>query len=483
MVGYTRDEYEQGMLRWTNITPPEYAEADRQSVQRLMTEGVQPPFEKEYFHKNGSRVPILVSAASFNTPGGDEGIAFILDQTEEKRIRQELSAAREKAEAANIAKTEFLANMSHEIRTPMNAVVGLANILANSRPLTQQQQEYVDTLQISAKSLLTLINDMLDLAKIEAASLELAEEPFSVTQIVVEVQKMMEVRAKEKGIGFAVRMDCACIEKRIFSGDPMRLRQIILNLCSNAVKFTDRGGIEICVACEPDHASDIETVILKVKDTGIGIPPDKLETVFEKFTQADSSINRKYGGTGLGLNITKTLVEAMKGSISVESTPGAGSVFTVTLPLKIMHSGVTDADGDSTREKETGGQEVILLVEDYPANILVATTFLKQFGYRCEIAKNGVEALEMALRQRFSLILMDIQMTEMNGLEATRQIRQLEKQKGLPRTPIIGMSAHALLGDKAIGMDAGMDDYIAKPFDPDELRDKIAYHTQREVAA
>ena len=241
---------------------------------------------------------------------------------------QDLIEAKEKAEAANISKSDFLANMSHEIRTPMNAVVGLSNILAKSSPLTPKQTDFIKTLQLSANSLLGLINDLLDIAKIEAHSVELEHVPFSVVKIVQETVSMMNVRALEKGLTFNVQQDYACIEKRVVLGDPTRLRQILLNLCSNAIKFTENGGISIQISCAPVPNEPKELVKIAVTDSGIGIPSDKIGDIFQKFTQADSSMNRKYGGTGLGLAITKTLTEIMGGTIELESEMGVGSTFT-----------------------------------------------------------------------------------------------------------------------------------------------------------
>jgi signal transduction histidine kinase len=247
----------------------------------------------------------------------------------------ELEEAQQKSEEANQAKSEFLANMSHEIRTPMNAIIGLSHILLRHENLTEKQKHYMETLKISADSLLVLINDLLDISKIEASTIELENLPFSVMKLVDEVNAVMEIQAAQKGLKFIEKKECADIEKRFFYGDPARLRQIILNLCSNAIKFTEKGSVEICVSCERTENPEIDLVHIAIKDTGIGIPENKIETIFEKFVQADTSINRKYGGTGLGLTITKSLIHIMGGKITVESMVGQGSVFTILLPLKV----------------------------------------------------------------------------------------------------------------------------------------------------
>lgn len=244
---------------------------------------------------------------------------------ERKELEIELRESKDRAEAANVAKSEFLANMSHEIRTPMNAVIGLANILARSTPLSEKQKSFIDTLQISAEGLLDLINDLLDISKIEAYSVELDHTPFDLKQLVQDIVAMMSVKAQEKNIGFDIGTLPAGDFK--FVGDPVRLRQVILNLCSNAVKFTEKGSVLLNLVAQGGE------VIIEVKDTGIGISQDKIDVIFDKFVQADSSINRKYGGTGLGLSITKALTEAMQGRIEVKSEIGKGSSFIVRLPL------------------------------------------------------------------------------------------------------------------------------------------------------
>ena len=383
---------------------------------------------------------------------------------------------RESAQQANIAKSDFLANMSHEIRTPMNAVIGLSNIISKSSPLTTRQRECIETLQMSADSLLALINDLLDISKIEARSVELEETPFSIVALVNEIISMMNVKAIEKNLLFRAEHSCACIEKRTMVGDPTRIRQVLVNLCSNALKFTESGSIVLKVSCsEPDHP-DVELVHISVSDTGIGIPPEKLSNVFEKFIQADSSINRRYGGTGLGLAITKTLTELMGGTITVESMVGEGSTFTVSIPFKtqaLPQEKMSDSLETLNLSSERPLENRVLLAEDYPANVLVAKTFVEQFGYYCDVASNGSEAVSLFKTGHYQTILMDVQMPAMNGLDATREIRAYEKAHDLPRTKIIGMTAHALSGDEKICLEAGMDDYISKPFNPKELEKKL----------
>jgi PAS domain S-box-containing protein len=397
------------------------------------------------------------------------------DVEDQKKAEELLVEACARAEEANIAKSEFLANMSHEIRTPMNAVIGLANILSASQPLTPMQKEYLRTLQLSADSLLALINDLLDIARIESRTIALEETPLVIDQVVQEVISMVTVRADEKGLKFHV--DTGCAKGRTFIGDPARLRQILLNLCSNAVKFTEHGGIDVSIDCEP-HENDpaFETICIKVTDTGIGIAPDKLDLIFHKFVQADTSISRKYGGTGLGLAITKTMVEIMGGKVHVESTLGVGSTFKVCVPLRKApdQMAAKSKTAEAPRQAAASSSACVLLVEDYAPNVLVASTFVEHFGYDCDVATNGQEALEkIRNRHDYAAVLMDVQMHGINGLEATKLIREHERSKGLPRLPVIGMTAHALAGDREQCLASGMDDYIPKPFNPDDLEAKL----------
>ena len=390
------------------------------------------------------------------------------------RNMQRLIDARRRAEEASLAKTEFLANMSHEIRTPMNAIIGLSNLLHMSPPLTSRQKEFVSTLSTSANSLLALINDLLDIAKIEANSVELDKKPFSLSQLVQEVHSMMAVRLKEKGLAFT--SSGKCVEGRQFLGDSTRIRQVVLNLCSNAIKFTEKGGVHVAIDCHPTDDPQVESVCIAVTDTGIGIDPDKIDHVFDKFVQADSSISRKYGGTGLGLAITKTLTDVMGGTLTVKSQPGIGSTFTVCLPLPVAnaHSPIdSDGSGGGTTEEKAPARRTVLVVEDYAPNVLVAESYLDTLGFASDVAETGMEAMEKRKAGDYVAILMDVQMPGMNGFEVTHLIREYERNTGAPRVPVIGVTAHALAGDRERCIAAGMDDYISKPFVPAELNAKL----------
>jgi signal transduction histidine kinase/CheY-like chemotaxis protein len=400
-------------------------------------------------------------------------LASVLEVFEENA--RQLVEERDKARAANIAKSEFLANMSHEIRTPMNVVLGLANILGRTQPLTERQMEFIRTLQLSAESLLSLINDLLDFAKIETRSFVIETIPFSLTTLIEDVVTIMSVKAKEKGLVF--RTDIAAVTGREFLGDPTRLRQILINLCGNAVKFTETGEIVLSVASAPGEAAGFESIAITVADTGIGIPPEKLGLIFDKFTQADSSINRKYGGTGLGLAIAQAFAEMMGGSIAVQSIYGSGAAFTFTLPLAVhtTNLGAPNALIGKGAAPPARPQGVcVLLVEDHRPNVLVAETYLEQFGFGCDVAESGAEAIEKVRANPYHAVLMDVQMHGLDGYQTTAAIRAWERQNGRMPVRIIGMTAHALLGDREKCLEAGMDDYLSKPFDPEDLRQKLS---------
>ncbi len=424
-----------------------------------------------------------------------EGIAALAAVgIDNARLYDEVKSGQKRAEDASRAKTDFLATMSHEIRTPMNAIIGLSSILAMSKPLTAKQSEFVKTLQSSADTLLQLINDLLDISKIEESTVELEEVPVSLPKLIDEVKGMLDLKAKEKGL--VLSTDSAAVAHLTFLSDPVRLKQILNNLCSNAVKFTEQGVISLKVSLRASPNPDIANVTITVEDSGIGIASNKIGSIFDKFVQADTSISRKYGGTGLGLSITKRLVELLGGEISVESAEGIGTTFTTTLPLKVQNSIATPAPTSTAkkvRELAEPAQEqlplqddktapanddkppvTVLLVEDHEPNIMVATTFLDSLDYGYEIARNGIEAIEKIKARDFDAILMDVQMPGMNGYEATRTIRAFEKgEASRTRVPIIGVTAHALAGDRERCLSAGMDDYMPKPFDLGALQKKL----------
>lgn len=391
-------------------------------------------------------------------------------QRENEEHQQELVSARDKAEMASQAKTDFLTMMSHEIRTPMNVVVGLANLLGKT-PLDDKQTEMVATLKASADLLLALINDLLDLNRIESGRVELESQPFSFDAIVAELGAMFVADFKRKNLNFNIQNG---IMGREFRGDRTRLQQVLMNLTGNAVKFTDRGGITLTISAQT-LGSGQASVSVAVTDTGIGIAEDKLPHIFDKFVQADQTITRRFGGSGLGLAICKALIETMGGTLTVTSKAGIGSTFSFTVPLpevtpQIAVSVTTPVD---VAEPVRGGE--ILLVEDYPANIMVATMMLEGMGFTVDSATSGEEAVAKmrAATRPYAAVLMDVQMYGMDGYETTRQIRVIEVEKGFKHY-IVGVTAHALAGDREKCIQSGMDDYMSKPINPDLLLKKLS---------
>lgn len=406
-----------------------------------------------------------------------QGTVRDMRQQEEDDTR--LRAAKAEAERANSAKSEFLANMSHEIRTPMNGIIGMTE-LALDASQTDTQRRYLANVQSSATSLLSILNGILDFSKIEAGQLQLETVPFNVRTLVEDALGTLEARLQRKGL--YLRLSLAPEIPAHVLGDPGRIRQVLLNLCDNAIKFTAAGGLAVDVA--PGHAEGVWTSIqFRVSDTGTGIPANKQNIIFEAFSQADASTTRQYGGTGLGLTICASLVKLMGGRIGIDSQPGKGSTFQFSVQVQAMDadstvfrglSGSTAALASPSSTQASLPPLQVLLVEDHPVNQLLATTLLAKWGHEVTLADNGLRAVELFPTVKWDIVLMDMQMPVMGGLEAATRIRALETKGN--RVPIIAVTANAMDTDRVATCHAGMDDHLAKPFSAAALQAVLVRH-------
>lgn len=423
----------------------------------------RPNGEMRYLHSRGQKIKSL-------NGGPDKIVGTIQDVTDLRLVEKELIAAREAALESSRLKSSFLANMSHEIRTPINGVIGMTGLLADS-PLQPEQKEYVDAIARSANALLVIINDILDVSKIEAGKLDIETVPFDLDEIISDVGKLASLETKKKKLQFNVQ-NPRDIE-HLLQGDAGRIRQVLMNLISNAIKFTTRGKVELRVeqiACNETDSIQIRFII---QDTGIGIEPHTLEKLFKPFTQADASTTRRFGGTGLGLSISKQLVELMGGKIGASSTQGKGSTFWFTLPFKLGDARKVVASPQELGKLPNFGGARVLIAEDNFINQKVAYGILEKLGCKPHCVGNGLEALSALSDLPFDLVLMDCQMPELDGFEATARIRS--SKTAWSKIPIIAMTANVVKGDRERCLEAGMNDYISKPVKITELAKLIEH--------
>jgi signal transduction histidine kinase/CheY-like chemotaxis protein len=397
-----------------------------------------------------------------------------MDITEEVEARAALGEARERAESAMRARQEFLANMSHELRTPLTSVIGFAGLLADT-PLTAEQRSRLDRVQDAGAALMSTLNDVLDLSKLEAGGVHLAPRPFDLRAMLSQAAGIVEVQASAKGLDLTLAVDAACPDW--VEGDPERLRQVLLNLLGNAVKFTNEGEVALSVTRRESANPALARLELAVSDTGVGVPEAMLSKVFDRFAQAGPDVSRRFGGTGLGLTITRQLVEMMGGEIGVDSIAGLGARFWCVIDLPIVHAVETPIDVIELAPVE--GLR-LLVADDNEANRELIGAIVRAAGHEVEVARNGVEAIEAVLAGDYDLVLMDVQMPVMDGLAAARAIRALDRAAS--QVPIIALTANVLADQVAFYRAQGMDDHVGKPINPRELLTKIAQWGDRDVA-
>jgi len=404
---------------------------------------------------------------------------FYRNERKLRRINTELAAAKERAEASERLEHQFLANMSHEIRTPMNAVLGMTTLLLDSS-LSTKQRDYLEAIESSADNLLVIINDILDLSKLQAGKMELENIPFRLRDVTGHAMEIMRLKAEARGI--TLTQEIAESAPHIVVGDPARLSQVLMNLLSNSVKFTERGSVKILISAVTAGERQMK-VRIAVRDTGIGIPREKLNSIFDSFSQADAETSRKYGGTGLGLTISRTLIELQGGHIGVESEPGKGSEFSFTIPYEVASEDVLiEPEATASIDAASLRGMRVMLVEDNEYNQIVLTDTLRNMipEVSVELASNGLEAITLLQNFAFDLVLMDVQMPEMDGIEATKHIRA-HLPRGKRDVPIIALTASVIKSEIDRCFAAGMNDYIPKPFKQDELFRVIAKYYRGKV--
>ena len=467
MFGYTSDEAVGSHI--SLIIPPDLIDEEFTILGKVKSGLRVDHFQTLRQTKNGSLIDISLTVSPILDSRG-----HIIGASKVARNITDQNRTIRALEDANRRRDTFLATMSHELRTPLNAILGLSYVLIRSEPLSPKGQQYVTMIKESGDNLLSLINNVLDFSKVESGAMAIEAIDFCLPEMIEKVVVLQDAAMRAKGLEFNVHYRGALKDRYI--GDPFRLQQILTNLLANAVKFTEKGRIELTVALRSQDEEGAQ-VAFEVADTGIGISAEKSGIIFEKFTQADASTTRVHGGSGLGLSICKGLAEAMKGTIGVDSRPGAGSTFVLTLPLGHV------ADARVMDNTPQADKRNILIVEDYSPNVIVLSSVLEDLGYTFDVARNGMEGCRRAQSGSYDVILMDVQMPGMDGFESTRCIRDIESQSGGRRTPIVAVTAHTFEKDRRKCLDAGMDDVLTKPLDPAQLKDLLNRYIASPVAA
>jgi PAS domain S-box-containing protein len=470
MVGYSPEELIGKSIHatWHACDPDGQPYPDTKCpICETLRKGIRQSNGSDYFQrKDGSAVPVTYTCSPIIEHRRVVGaVVTSHDETRNKEVELALLQAKEAAEVANVAKSSFLANMSHEIRTPMNGIVGMANILRREG-VTAKQADRLDKIEAAAQHLLSIINNILDVSKIEAGKFTLEETPVDISSLLTNVRSILSERAEVKGVHLLIETEPM---PHTLLGDATRLQQALLNYTTNAIKFTEKGTVTLRTLLQEEKADSVG-LRFEVQDTGIGITSEALPRLFSAFEQADNSMTRKYGGTGLGLAITKRLAELMGGEVGADSTPGAGSTFWFTVKLKkgtelLVKLPATDVDAETLIRQRYSGRRV-LVVDDEPMNREVAQMQLEAVDLVVDTAEDGAKAITLAQEAVYAAIFMDMQMPRVNGLEATRLIREIP---GYLQTPIIAMTANVFAEDKARCLEAGMNDFLIKPFNPDDM--------------